>query len=375
MTSFTGNIAASLDRARDRPVTAPADIRHAAHDRPGWPETIAFALQHIAIQSTYWILPVIVAAQFGLGPEAAAAFLGISVLASALSAPIQALNRGWIGSGYAMPFVPSSVLFPVYIGVAAAGYSLGAASAALIIAALAAMTLFLAFPLVLRLVSVEIMGVVIFGIGVNFLPRVVDLLTASPVTGSGDALSLAVFLFLFAGIILIAVVRSRYQPFAIVIGAAAGWLGGLMLFGPSQALVDEADWFALPGLAGPDFSGVDAILLLECFIAMLCVIAHQLGNLLIIQRGQDASWRRPDLPPLRRGVAASLIGVVLGSLMGGMGAVTAAATAAIAVETRSYSRWIGWVGSALLAALACSPKFIALILMIAPPVRAALLLC
>ncbi len=395
MSGFAQNIVASLDRARDRAIRNPGDIRHAAGDRPGWTDALPLALQQIALQSTYWILPVIIGHMFGMSAAATAAFLGASLLVTAFGVALQGATRGWVGSGYAMPFVPNPVALSVYAGAAALGTGLGSAGATLIIASLVVSALFLAFPRVLQLISAEITGVVAFAIGISFLPKILEFLNraidtkaeafrwsernSDNVLASFDAEHAAILVFgvILALVIFIGIARWRLSAHAIIIGVVLGTVLGLALLGPDPvalAAFHDASWFKLPSMQLPDFGSLNLALLITAFVILLCGTADQLGDLLVMQREQDAAWSKPDTPPLRRGVLASNLTTTFAGLMGGMAAGTSSACVALAIATRSFSRRVACFGAALIVIVACSPKVISVFLLIPNPVIAALLL-
>lgn len=386
---------ASLDRTRDRAMSKPVEMRHAAGDRPGFGEALPLMLQQLALQSTYWLLPVIVAAFFGFGPAAAAGFLSASLLITAMGALMQGWTRGWLGSGYALPFVPSPAFVAVYAGAAAAGAGLGAAGAALIAASLSVSLLFLAFPRFLQLISAEITGVVAFSIGLGFMPKIIELLNlaldpgklpaqlsermsdAVVSTQASEIHSIAVFAVTLAAVVFVGIARWRFAAYAIIAGAATGSIFGLLLIGPDAVALralHSASWLALPSFTAPDFAGVSAALLATAVVTVLCNTADQLGDVLVAQREQDAAWTKPDPPPLRRGVLASNLVVTLGGLTGGMAASTSSACVALSIATRSFSRWTACAGACLLVLLSCSPKFVSLFILIPGPVVAALLI-
>ncbi|WP_353211054.1 hypothetical protein [Rhodovarius sp.] len=67
-------------RSADRKATRPQDLLFAAHESMPWPMATAMALQHLALQSIYIVLPVAVADALGLDTRSAANLLCLSLL-------------------------------------------------------------------------------------------------------------------------------------------------------------------------------------------------------------------------------------------------------------------------------------------------------
>ena len=169
----------------------------------------------------------------------------------------------------------------------------------------------------------------------------------------------------------------RLARFAVILGAllGSGMAVALMAGHPeARALLSGEPWFAWPRPVLPAFGQVTWSLVLPFFIASFCVAPSLLGDMLTYQRGTDASWVRPDMAPLRRGMLAGYLATCASALMGGFGVGTSSACVGLSVATRAYSRRATYIGSALLLALACSPKLVSISVLLPGPVSAAMLL-
>lgn len=368
-----------FDRRRDKKLERPPDVVHALEDRPPAADTAALALQQLAIQSIYFLLPGLVALAYGADAREATRFLCLSILALGLAGLLQAARRGPLGSGYALPFIPSPVFVAVYL-LAAQQATLAQASALVAAAGLAGMLLVLALPRLSRLVPTEVAGVVVFLIGVSLLPRALAAAFASGTAELSAAASLpggAVALGALALMILVALSRTRLARFGALVGALAGLLVslafGLVPQGAGTTLAG-LPWFALPVPSLPDAQSFDWALM-PAFLAAACAsIASWLGDLVAFQRAADGDWKRPDEPPLRRGVLAGFGAITLAGLFGGMAPGTSSACVGLAIASRSLARIVAVTGAVALLLLACSPKLVGLFVLVPDPVKAALLL-
>jgi len=397
MSTWLKSLGASLDRGGDRPMKAPGDLRHAATDRLPLIENLPMALQQLAIQSSYWIMPAIAARTLGFDAATTASFLAMSLLLAAISMIIQMSTRGLLGSGYAVPFIPTAIALPIYMAAAASGMQLGAAGAAIMLAFVVAPLLMLAFPKVLQLLTTEICGVVIFAVGLGFLPYVLKsldritlglahptaaladppLLIAGILSVDRSSMALGIFLATLAILVLVGLIRWRLAPYGIIGATVSGSVAYMLTIGLDPAAIQAlqaAPWFALPTLTPPDFAQMNLGLLLTAFVVAFCMIASQVGDLVVIQREQDASWTKPDLPPLRRGILAANLTNALGGLVGGMVAGASSAGIALSIATRSFARSIILVCAVMVALIGACPKITALFLTIPDTVVAAMLL-
>jgi len=353
----------------DRATQRPAHIEHGVEDRPGAAQTAALAAQQIGIQSIYLILPGLVGAQFGLLPLEVLNFVGLSVAAIAIAGLLQALPRGPIGSGYPIASIPTPVFVAVYLA-ATPGASLAAVGAAALLTGLIGVVLAGTLRRLQKVVPTEVAGVVVLLIGVSLLPRAFG---AMGTTGEQSALA-AVTLVVMMGVALKGGPLAR---FAVLVGAAAGTLTALAYgLGLADASVlDAAPWFAVPRPMLPAFGGFDAAVLLPPFIvALLACFASWTGDLVAFQRAADGGWRRPDTPPIRRGLLAHSLALGLAGLAGAMPPGSSSACVGLTISTRILARRVALWGSGALLVLACCPKLLAVALAIPDPVKAAMLL-
>ncbi len=361
-------LGARLDKKPERP----PQIAYALGETLPPGQAAALAAQQIAIQSIYLILPGVVGAQFGLVPIDLVNFLQLSVAAIAMAALLQALVRGPVGSGYPVPSIPSPVFVAVYL-LAAPGTNLVVMGTMAVVAGLLGMLLALLLRRLQAVVPTEVAGVVVFLIGVSLLPRAFAAIAgdAEEPLGRGP-LALATLAIMIA----IALSGGRAARYAVLVGATLGSVAAFALGIGVQAdtrILDSAPWFALPRIDPPAIGAFDAGLLPAFGIALLASLASWTGDLVAFQRAADGGWRRPDTPPIRRGMLAQSLALILAGGIGGAPPSTSSACVGLAIATRTLARRVAVFGAVALLLLACCPKLLALVVLLPDPVEAAML--
>lgn len=356
----------------DKALVRPPQIAHALGETLPPGQAAALAAQQIAIQSIYLLLPGVVGAQFGLIPIDLVNFLQLSVAAIAMAALLQVLTRGPVGSGYPVPSIPSPVFVAVYL-LAAPGANLVVMGTMAVVAGVFGIVLALLLRRLQAIVPTEVAGVVVFLIGISLLPRAFSAIAGPPDEPLGRGpLALATL----AVMILVALRGGWASRYAVLVGAALGSVAAFALGIGVQAdtrILDSAPWFALPRFEPPAAEAFDASLLPAFGIALLASLASWTGDLVAFQRSADGAWRRPDTPPLRRGMLAQSVALMLAGGIGGMAPSTSSAAVGLAIATRTLARRVAIFGAVALLVLACCPKLLALIVLLPDPVEAAML--
>ncbi|MFL1462314.1 solute carrier family 23 protein [Roseococcus sp. DSY-14] len=360
------------DRARDRRVRRPPELLHDAAGRPGPGTLLGLALQILAVQAVYLLVPVVLAQAMGLDGRQTANLLALTLLAMAAAGLLHALPRGPVGAGYAITTVPTPVALGAHLAAAGLGVGMAQAGPAILGAALLVLAVLLAFPRLPRLIPVEIAGVVSMALGLSLLPSVVRLgLPAAP--AAEEAL-----LPLVLGVIVVAsLLRWALAPFALLLGGVAGVAAGLLLWPPgpeAAALTAGLPWLALPRPAWPDLGGAAWDLLPAFAVVALCLLPSTVGSALLLQKEGDADWVKPDPAPVQRAMVATTLGMGVTGLLGGMVVNVSSGGVGLVVATRILARAVVWANAALLLALACSPLLLAQLLLLPGAVAAAMLL-
>jgi xanthine permease XanP len=366
-----------LGRARDRKIARPPGLAFGLDDHPPLPIAAGLALQHLAIQSIYFVLPALVASMMSRDPADATRFLCLSIFAAAFWQAFQIITRGPVGSGYPMPGTHTAATIGAYGLVSAAGGGFGAAGAMVMILGLIMIVLTFVLRRTRAILPNEVAGVVVMLIGVALMGLGVQRMGLL-VTGdiAPDVVSLAVIFVSVAVMAGVALSRTRLSPFAVLIGAIVGIIMAEAL-GRGQpngeAILAARPWFAVPQPWMPRFDQVTPGPLLAFALTIVALKATALGSLIVVQRGTDASWTLPDPRPLRRGLLANGLAVMLAGLIGAAAPGPATAAVGLSVATGTLARSIVWIGTAMLCLLAFLPKVVALFVLVPYPVQGAML--
>jgi len=364
-------------RAADRKPQRPPEAVFGLEDRVPFAAAAGLAFQHLAVQAIFLVLPTAIAAGFGLGPREATNFLCLSLLAVALFAALQGLRRGPLGAGYQVPAIPSPIFVGVYLLCAGAGLTPDRTGALLLIAGGVALAASLLIRRPQALVPAELAGLVVVLLGVSLVPVMLDeLRLRGPAAGAERLAEVAVTVAAFLVMVGIALSRTRLSPYGVLVGAGFGW--GVVALLPGDfglgAVLAANPWLAWPESVLPRFEGLPVALVLGFALALLPAKAVLLGNLLALQRAADAEWRKPDGGPLRRGLLAHALTLMAAGGFGGMAPSASAACVGLSVASRTLAPAIAMVGAAMMAALAFSPKLVALFVAMPGPVKAAMVL-
>jgi xanthine permease XanP len=364
-----------LGRSLDRRMVRPAGTAYWLDDRPPQVVTAALALQHVAIQSVFFVIPALLAGMLSSDPTDAVRFLSLSILAAALWQALMILTRGPIGSGYPLPASHAIAVVGAYSLLAQTGAGFGAAGAMLAITGFVGVVLTFALHRLRLVLPNEVSGVVVMLIGVALLVLSTDRLGLRG-ESMPQAAPVWVALASIGVMVAVSLSRTRAAPFAVLIGATLGsclsiWQG---LVNPdAAALIAAQPWLALPEPWLPRFDQVSLAPLGAFMVTLLALKATAVGTLVALQRNLDANWSKPDAPPIRRGLLANGLGIMAAGLVGAACPNPNSPAMGLSIATGTLARRIVWVGSLLLVALALCPKAVVLFVLVPEPVKAAML--
>ena len=149
----------------------------------------------------------------------------------------------------------------------------------------------------------------------------------------------------------------------IVVAALLGRLEGL------EAL-QSVPVLALPSIHAPVFSIDFAMVIAIGLIAILTQLDN-LGSVTMLDKMDDADWKRANMKAVGGGIRANGIGDLLAGLLGGFPTCTCSTNIALAHATRSTARRIGLVTAAILALVAFLPQVTLALTLIPEPVLGA----
>jgi len=363
-------------RRFDRRITRPQALVYGLDDTSALAPTIGLALQHVAIQSVYFVIPAVLAGSLSSDPTDASRFLSLSILAAALWQALQVLLRGPVGSGYPIPGTHTAALVGAYAITGLAGAGFGGAGAMLILTGLVCVVLTFFMHRLRLVLPNEVAGVVVILIGVALVGLGTQRLGLQP---GGKRPDLSAILVLFASLavmVVVALSRTRGAPFAVLIGTVVGVPLAIALghgYPDAAARLAQASWLAVPEPWVPRFQEVSPVPLLSFLVAIVALKATAMGSMVVIQRASDAGWTRPDAPPIRRGLLANGIAMIVAGTIGAACPGPATAAAGLSIATGTLARRIAWAGAAILFAAAMCPKLAMLFVLFPEPIKAAML--
>lgn len=366
-----------LGRASDRRMARPPGLTYWLDEKPPLGVAFGLALQQVAIQSVYFVLPAAVASVVTRDVGEATRFLSLSILAVVLFQVLQLLTRGPIGSGYPVPGTHTASLLSAYALIGRAGGGFGGIGAMLILTGLAAFALTFVVRRLRVVLPNEVAGVVVLLIGVALIGLAATQMGLQAGGTPRGEHAVIVVLGSLAVMAAIALSRTRAAPFAVLIGVVFGAVLALLLgegIPNAGAILAARPWIAVPLPFAPHIGAFSVQALFAYLLALVAIKATAMGSFVVVQRGADKEWNRPDAPPLRRGLLANALSIVGAGLIGGAAPGPATAAVGLAVATGTLARRIVWCGVPLLLVVAMSPKLVAIAFLTPPAVKAAMLL-
>lgn len=373
---LAGALGRFFGRNYDRKIERPHGISSWLGDRPDFISSLSLSLQHLSIQSVYFLVPAAAIAAIANNPAEVTRFLCLSILAAAIWQGLQVWTSGWVGSGYPIPAVQSTVMVSAYIIAGDAHVGFNGLAALILLTGFFALILTFALNRIRIILPNEISGVVVILVGVGTVSLAAKLLGLTTADQPVDAHALIVVFLCLTIISVISLSRTRVAKLSVLLGALLSIVPAILLgegVPHVGKLLASAPWLALPDPWIPSFSHVP---LGTCFVFLLIILplkANLLGSMLAMQRASDLSWTRPDPIPLRRGLLANGIGIMIAGLIGGAVPGPGNAALGISIATGTMARRIVWFGIPLLVIIALCPKLVTLFVLVPKPIEAAVL--
>ena len=352
----------------------PANLIYGLDDRIPLPICLLLGLQHSFHVTTALIFAMIVLQGMGASIAQAGFFISMSLLSGGIAVILQALNKKGIGSGYFAP----SVCEPAYISASVMAAKIGGLPLVLGMTALSGL-----FEIVLsrvvhrlrRIFTPEVMGLVVTMVGISVIP--VATRNFLGIVGDSTRINpdvLIVSMITLGTMVAITVwSKGKLRLFSVIIGMITGYivsyLTGLMPAAHLRQILDKP-LLALPDLTMLSWS-FDPSLIIPFLIASLCTSVKTIGNLTTCQKINDADWKRPDMPSLKKGLLADGMSVSISGLLGGMGQSTASSNIGLSVGTGATSRQIAFATGGILIGLAFLPRFAEIFVVMPQPVMGA----
>lgn len=354
-----------------RPKRTPSEIAYGADDRPELGLTLSLGAQHAVMAIALSTYVLVVAKLANLSLEDTQSFLACSILGMALATFLQSWG-GKLGSGAFIVHIPDPIMVP-FIAIVIGQYGLGGVLPAAVLAGCAALAISRVVPHLRPLFPPTVMGVVVTVGGFSLVRGalehslglddkyvidpysfVIALVTLSVIVGFSIWGTKAMKLFsLLAGMVA-----------GIVAAAALGYVHGLERFATTPL-------FALPHVPTPVF-GIDPGMLAVIVMVALLVQLDTFASVVIVDKMDDADWRRADMKMVSGGIQANGLGNLVAGLLGAMPTATSSANIGLSHATRSTSRYIGIAAALMIAVVALLPQVTLALTLIPTPVIGAI---
>ena len=347
-----------------KPVRRPFELIYAADECPPRGALGLLALQHAATVLAL-IAHVLAAAKIaGLSLPQTHSIVAMTLLGMAMGTALQAWGGRW-GSGTLLVFQPDPMMITV-AGAAIASYGLGSLVQVSLIAA--GVTLCVG-PLMRHLRALfppTVVGTVVcmggLGLVEPAMRNALGIHEASAGAATGlqtlqiDGISALISGATLASIVVLSVWGGRCFK---LLGVLAGLLMGLLIAALSDRLLGlewlhSAPWLALPQPIAPSFNLGPEIIFAIVLIATLNQLDN-IGCLIVMDKTDNADWRRADMQMVGRGIRANGASDFLSGLFGSFPTAPSSANIALVHATGSSSRYIGLACAALLLLVALSP--------------------
>jgi len=354
----------------------PSNIVYGVNDVPPLGVTVLSGVQHVGIIAASLVYPLLYTREAGLPAQASVDVLSLAMLVLGLSAILQALPRGAVGSHYLCPPIVTAAYLPAtLLAVKTGGMALAFG-----------MTLFAGFAEVLlsRVLRPlrpyfppEISGFVVVMVGVAVgsvgLRNILGVNTAEAFSG----LNVAVAAVTLATMVVLSVwTTGPPRFFCALIGMVVGYgmAGALGIIKAADLItVESAPLVHLPAVANLGWS-FDVAIVIPFIVAALASTIRTIGDVTTSQKLNDADWSRPDMRSVSGGVLANGLSNITAGIIGTVAVSTATSGVGTAAATGVLSRQVAYVIGATFFVLAFFPKASAVLLIMPGAVIGAALL-
>jgi xanthine/uracil permease len=327
------------------PRRRPPDLTYASDETPPWSSLIPLSLQHAltALSLTVYILAA--ARIAGLSPADTRSFVAVSILTMAVATFLQAWG-GRLGAGMLLVHIPAPVLLVLSANVIK-DYGPGAMVPIGLTAGVAGLVVARCAPHLRKVFTAPVVGLVVAMVGLSLIAPSVSHSLGLGADHRISMGSLGVAALTLAVIVIGSIWGNRtVKLFALIAGIGAGTVAAALLGKMGdKALLAAEPLLAVPTIVSPVFGVPPGILMA---VALITVLTHldTLGSVIIMQKMDDANWRRADMRGVGRGIQASSLGDLLTAFLGSYPSATSSANIALCHVSRSTARMVG-IGTAL----------------------------
>ena len=351
-----------------------AGIRFEPDERPPAPLAFGLGLQ-LAVLTIPGIMLITTVVMRAAGETEAYLYWAVSatVAISGAATIVQAFRVGRLGTGHVLVMGSSSASIAVCIAALAEGGPAMLATLVLV-SALVPLALSGRLPLVRRIITPTVSGIVIMLIPVTVMPVVFDLLGRAPDGSPASAAPLCALLTVLVTLAIALGSKGALRLWAPLIGVVAGSVvaGFLGLYDLDR--IADAPWIGLPELASPglnlDFGPAFwALLPGFAFIALIGSLRTMSSCVAV----QGVSWRRRravDFRAVQGAVTVDGSASVLSGLAGTVPSTAYTVSVSVIELTGAAAARVGVATGAVFIALVFLPKSFAVILAVPDAVLA-----
>ncbi|MDE2521629.1 MAG: purine/pyrimidine permease [Methanocorpusculum sp.] len=295
-------------------------------------------LQHFFVLAVYMTYPVIITRALGGGEDLSTFLISATLIGSGIATLLQAFR--YTGCGYIFPMVPNSSYLPASMLAATAG-GLPLLYGMMIVSGFLEMILSRLTRYFRLLFPGEVVGVVMFMLGLAIIPFSFPLFFGSGESGPLDPAATAVGIITLGSMILLGIQQKKiFRFYAVLIGILIGLVSSVLFGVLTPADIESAGsapLFSLPNPVGIVSYSFDIGLFIPFAIGMLCVMLKSAGNIALLDEYTGETGRGN----LRRGILSEGFGAALCSAIGGIGIGSSASNTGLIPGTGIASRSIG----------------------------------
>lgn len=305
-------------------------------------------LQHFFSMAVYMSYPVILVSALNGSTEMSIFLISATLFGAGAATILQAFRK--TGTGYLLPMIPNSTYLPASLLAVGTG-GLPLLYSMLVLSGILEMILSRFTKFFKILFPSEIIGVVLFLLGIAIIPFAFPLFFGSTNEGALDLPSTAVGVITLVSMIVCSLIPKKvFRFYAILIGLVIGFCSAILtgVFPLDKfTTISEVPVFAVPNPFEFVSFSFDSALIIPFVIAIICIMLKTSGNISLMNEYSGVG----DRNTLKHGLFAEGIGVAFTGLIGGIGIGSCSSSVGLAVGTGITSRKIG-LGIGILLILA-----------------------
>jgi xanthine/uracil permease len=347
-------------------------MTYGADDRPPSMVVWLLAVQHAAMALALVTYVVVAANIAELSQGETQTLVTGSILSMAFGTILQAIG-GRFGAGAIIAQISNPFVLTIF---AVAFKSLGLA-AVFFIAVADGLTQTLVsriLPLLRTLFPPTVVGVVVCLGGLGLIESAVT--SSLGMIGAGsepDGVAVAISALSLGTMMAFSIWGSTTaRLFGLVAGISAGFaVSWLMGWTVSYDVIQEASWLGLPSLVLPT-EIPDLTFLVPIILIALMSAIDGMGVVVLMDKMDDADWRRVDMKMVGRGLRANGLANMVGAIFGGMPTGMSSANVGLCHVSRTSSRIIGLTTGLLIGSVAFVPVVVTFLVTLPQPVLGAI---